>query len=727
MLFEGPCELQSPDDHLGRKRLMRYLKIGTAALVALLLVGLAALITEDWLSQPPSPARETLIAQAAHYHARIQRDHYGVPHISGPTDPDVAFGLGFAHSEDDFATIQEAALTARGQLAGVEGAKGAVTDYLVRLLKVHETVASQYDTVLPSDARAVLQAYADGVNYYAALHPDKVDRGLLPMTGQDVAAGFVFRTPFFYGLDHVIGQIMAPPPKAPQTAMLASLPIGSNGIAIAASKSADGATRLLVNSHQPYVGQVAWYEAVLDSGQGWHVAGGFFPGSPFMLHGHNAHLGWANTVNAPNLSTVYRLDVNPANPDQYRLDGQWKNFEKADAAIRIKIWGPLIWTVHRPLLWSVQGPVFSTDHGVFAVRYAGMGEARQSLQYYRLNRAANRDEWLAAMRLQALPSINYIYADEKGNIGYVYNGEFPVRAEGRDWAQVQPGDRSDLIWHGYLPFEREPQIWNPTSGYVFNSNNTPFQATGAQDALKPENFNPSMGIQTGMTNRAYRVQETFGVDPAITDESFRAYKFDIAYSERSDFARQIAEVIQLDPGSDPDLSAAQALLKGWDRHTNIASRAAALAVLMGTEAAHSDSHPDVPPIEALRHAITTLKTHFGRIDPEWGEVNRIRRGALDLPIDGGPDTYRAVYGVAQANGTLTAAAGDTFIMFVTWDKTGALSSDSISQFGSATLDTHSPHYADQTPLFVAMKTKPVLFTAAQLAGNVEADYPPGGR
>jgi acyl-homoserine-lactone acylase len=711
---------------------MRYLKIGAAALVGLVLVGLMAVIAQDRLSQPPAPARASLIAQAARYHARIQRDHYGVPHISGPTDPDVAFGLAFAHCEDDFATIQEGALIARGQLASVNGAKAAVTDYLIRLLKVRETVTSHYDTALPADARAVLSAYADGVNYYAALHPEKVERGLLPMTGRDVAAGFVFRTPFFYGLDHVIGKVMAPAPKTSRVAMAGysltgPIPIGSNAIAVAPSKSADGATRLLVNSHQPYAGPVAWYEAVLDSGEGWHVAGGFFPGSPFMLHGHNAHLGWANTVNAPNVTTVYRLDVNPANPDQYRLDGQWKNFEKGDAAIRVKVLGPLIWTVHRPLLWSVQGPVLNTDHGMFAVRYAGMDEVRQSLQYYRLNKATDRDQWLAAMRLQALPSINYIYADEKGNIGYVYNGQFPVRAEGRDWTQVQPGDRSDLIWHGYLPFDRVPQMWNPSSGYVFNSNNTPFQASGAQDALKPADFSPTMGIQTDMTNRAFRAEETFGADAAITAEAFRKYKFDIAYSERSDLAREIAEVVKIDPGSDNDLSAAQALLKGWDRRTNIDSRAAALAVLMRAEAAHSDSRPDVPPVDALRHAIKTLKTHFGRIDPEWGQVNRIRRGDLDLAIDGGPDIYRAVYGVAQKDGTLTATAGDTLIMFVTWDKTGALSSDSINQFGSATLDLHSPHYADQTPLFVAMKTKPVLFTQSQLEGNVEADYHPGNR
>ena len=106
----------------------------------------------------------------------------------------------------------------------------------------------------------------------------------------------------------------------------------------------------------------------------------------------------------------------------------------------------------------------------------------------------------------------------------------------------------------------------------------------------------------------------------------------------------------------------------------------------------------------------TLKTHFGRLDPEWGQVNRLRRGTLDLPIDGGPDIYRAVYGEPQPDGTLTAVAGDTFIMFVTWDKAGKLTSESIHQFGSATLDANSPHYADQAPLFVEMKTKPVLFT-----------------
>jgi penicillin amidase/acyl-homoserine-lactone acylase len=714
---------------------MRYLKIGALALVLILFGSAVFLIVSDRMGQPTPPDAASLIAKAAPYRVRIERDTFGVPHIIGPRDADVAFGMGFAHSEDDFATIQQVALAVRGQLAATEGPKAAVTDYLVRLFRVWETVNAKYERDLPPDLRQVLEAYADGVNYYAALHPDQVMRGLLPFTGKDVVAGFVFKLPFFYGLDHVLMKLNSPESGAAisnsgKNAFLrtdAPLPVGSNAVAVAPSRSADGATRLLVNSHQPYTGPVSWYEAVLDSGEGWHVAGGFFPGSPFMLHGHNEHLGWANTVNGPDLVDVYKLVINPANPNQYRLDGQWRDFQKSDAAIRVKIWGPIVWTAHREVLYAEQGPVMKTARGAFAIRYAGMGDVRPPLQYFRLNKAANLDEWRTAMRLQAIPSLNYVYADEKGNIGYIYNGSFPVRKEGPDWKGVLPGDRSDLIWRSYVPFDKEPQLWNPPSGFVFNSNNTPFHATAPSGDLKPEDFSPTLGIQTDMTNRAWRAIETYGADPRITADAFHAYKYDLAYSTRSEVAKVLAEVVAIYPGNDADLQQARAILQLWDRRTDVANRGAALAILtiepvlttrlQGTAARR--------PSDALWEAIATLKTHFGRLDPEWGQLNRLRRGTLSLPIDGGPDIFRGVYGEKQPDGTLTAMAGDTFVMFVTWDKSGKLTSESIHQFGSATLDRNSPHYADQSPLFVAMKTKAVLFTQAQLAGHVEADYRPG--
>jgi acyl-homoserine-lactone acylase len=700
---------------------MRYVKFGAILLVGLVALALLADILVYRLSRPAPPDLAALIAKAARYDVRIRRDSWGVPHILGRTDADVAFGLGFAHSEDDFATIQDVSLATRGDLAASAGPKGAVTDYLVHLFRVWETVDARYEKDLPADFRRVAEAYADGVNLYAAQHPDQVKAGFLPLTGKDVVAGFVFKTPFFYGLDSVLRKLNADTGGKP-------LPeIGSNGVAVGPHRSADGATRLLVNSHQPYEGPVSWYEVVLQSGEGWHAAGGLFPGSPFMLHGHNAHLGWANTVNHPDLADIYRLTINPANDNQYLLDGKWRDFERSDAAIKVKLWGPFYWTFHRDVLWSAQGPVFKTDHGVFAVRYAGIGEIRQALQYYRLNKARDLGEWKAAMRLLALPSINYVYADERGNIGYVYNGEFPVRKEGVNWQGFLPGDRSDLIWHSYLPFDRIPQIWNPKSDFVFNSNNTPFQATAPEDDLRPQDFSRTLGIQTNMTNRAFRALETFGADPAITAAKFRAYKFDLAYSTHAEIARMIAEVLAADPHGDADLAQAQQILRRWDRRTDIHNRGTALAVLMGVRVAGEE--PGAPwkerPVEALKEAIAILKAHFGRLDPEWGQANRFRRGPVDLPIDGGPDIYRAVYGTQQDDGTLTAVDGDTFIMFVTWDKDGKLSSESIHQFGTATLDKTSPHYADQSPLFVKMQTKPVWFTEDQLKPHIVRDYRPG--
>lgn len=698
------------------RRSLRWFLLGTVVLAVVVPAGWWAV---DHALQPAEVDRAPLVAAAAQFDVRIRRDEWGVPHVRGKRNVDAAFGIAFAHAEDDYPTIQQVLLATRGKLAAEAGLDAAPTDYIANLLGVWQTIAERYERDLPADLQAVLEAYAAGLNYYAATHEAEVARGVLPFTGRDIAAGFVFKTPFFYGLDRELRRLNDLPPDP--------LPKGSNGVAVAPSRSTDGATRLLVNSHQPFTGPVAWYEAVVESDEGWHVAGGFFPGSPFLLHGHNAHLGWANTVNAPDLVDVYRLQLNPANPDEYRLDGQWVPFIKREAKLRVRLWGPFRWTTSREVLWSVHGPVLQTRSGSYALRYAGMGEVRQALQYWRLNLARNIDEWRAAMALLALPSINYVYADEKGNIGYVYNGQFPQRQAGVDWSGTLPGDRSDLVWQGYAPFSAVPQLWNPRSGLVFNANNTPFQATARGDGLDPAAFPASWGIQRNMTNRAWRLLETFGADASISPEEFRAYKFDAAYSARSEVARVARELATPMPQDDASLAAARQLLAGWNLQTDRANRAAALGVLATTAVLgpEGDGTQGTAPQAALEEAAATLRQSFGRADPVWGEVNRLRRGAADLALDGAPDTLRAVYGKPAADGRLAAVAGDTYILFVSWDKAGRLSSESIHQFGSATERPASRHYADQAPLFAAMRTKPVWFTEEQLAGHVLEDYRPG--
>ena len=652
---------------------------------------------------------------------RIRRDEWGVPHIRAKSDAAAAYGLAWAQAEDDFATIQEAVFQSRGRLAELKGPAGIENDYLVHLQDVWGTVRRRYARDLAPATRKVMEAYAASLNAYAAKHPDKVLPGLLPITGQDLAAATTFRGPSFYGLDDVFRRTLRP--QAQKLALAEpKLETGSNGVAVAPSRSADGATRLLVNSHQPFTGPLAWYEAVIQTDEGWHVAGGFFPGGPFMLHGHNAHLGWASTVNNPDLADVFQLTVNPANREEYRLDGAWKRFESHWVEIKVKRADGGFDVMRKEIARSAHGPVVRNDRGVFAIRYAGMGEIRQNEQYFAMNKARNLSEWKAAMAMGVLPSNNYVYGDAKGNVGYVHNGRYPVRKEGVDWSGVVPGDRSDLIWNAQLPFAKIPQVWNPKSGWVFNANNTPFQATSEADDLKPGAFSKTLGLQTNMTNRAWRALETYGADTSITAEEFEAYKYDLTFSSRSDLAKALTLLGALNAKDDPDLAAAQALLKVWDRRTHRDSRAAPLAVLTVLKLLQT---PARPPVAVLKETMAELRTHFGRIDPTWGEVNRIRRGKVDLPVDGGPDIFRAIYGRPDPDGRLRGLAGDTFIMFVTWDRAGAMSSTSIHQFGSATLDEASPHFADQTPLFAAMKTKPVRFTEEQLKGHIVRDYRPG--
>ena len=174
-------------------------------------------------------------------------------------------------------------------------------------------------------------------------------------------------------------------------------------------------------------------------------------------------------------------------------------------------------------------------------------------------------------------------------------------------------------------------------------------------------------------------------------------------------------------------AAAQQLLAGWNLHTDRDNRAAALGVLATTAVLgpEGDGSGGKTPQMALQEAAGTLQQHFGRIDPPWGEVNRLRRGAVNLPVDGAPDILRAIYGKPAADGRLGAVAGDTYILFVSWDRDGQLHSESVHQFGSATERPQSPHYADQAPLYAAMRTKPVWFTEAQLVGHIVEDYRPG--
>src|SRR5258708_37199722 len=275
----------------------------------------------------PRPGPPSLAALAQAQRVRILRDKWGVPHVFGQSDADAAFGLAYAHAEDDWPTIQGALAAARGQLGLLLLSKTAIgNDYYAQLVRVREQVDEQYGA-LPSDYRAVLEGYASGLALYCSLHPDEADGRLFPISGRDVAAGFVHKIPLMIGMAKVLQAIDGGPERRAGDALaLESIPpgpyeiIASNEHAVLARRSTDGITRLNVNSTQPWEGPVSWYEAQIHSEAGWNMTGGTFPGAPVILHGHNDHLGWAHTNNAPHQIDVYRLETDDRRPGQYSFE-----------------------------------------------------------------------------------------------------------------------------------------------------------------------------------------------------------------------------------------------------------------------------------------------------------------------------------------------------------------------------------------------------------------------
>ena len=684
------------------------------------------------------------------YDVHILRDTWGVPHIFGKTDADAAYGLAYAHCEDDFATIQDLLLSTRAMGGIVNGPDAAQIDYMVHLLGIWKDVDEKYETDLSDRTRAICEAYAAGVNRYAALHPDAVALdALYPVSGKDIVAGFVFRSPFFYGLDATILELLGPERKRkvstkrasvlnfdPTTVFAATqkffsqgLPTGSNTFSVGPTRTADGSTFLNVNSHQPWEGPVTWYEAHVHSEEGWDMVGGTFPGAPLILLGHNRDLGWAHTVNKPDLADVYVLEMNPDNPNQYRFDGEWLDLEVDIAHLRVKVNedSDLTMPVNREILRSVHGPVLRTEHGVYAIRYAGMGDIRQVEQWYRMNRATTMDEWLDAMKMRAIPSLNCGYADKVGNILYLYNALLPLRHEGYNWQDYLPGNTSEVLWNEYLPFEKLPMVVNPHSGFVQNCNSTPFRTTTGPDNPSVHDYPRSFGIETHMTNRALRAMELLGVDPSITLDEFYAYKYDMKYAKDSFVGRNVRRILEAPEPQDSYLRQAIEVLRKWDLGTDPDNQGAALGVMTLRELNNPISDPSIEQLmEHLSKATDLLLRNFGRLDIPWKEVNRIRRGDLEMGLGGGPDILHAIYGRASGDDPrLFGRAGDCYVLLVRWAPDGSVSSRSIHQYGSATLDESSPHYADQVPLFVARQTKPVWFDEADIRAHLEREYRPG--
>ncbi|RYY16469.1 MAG: acylase, partial [Chitinophagaceae bacterium] len=250
---------------------------------------------------------------------QIARDSFGVPHIFAPTDAEVAYGLAWAHAEDDFATLQLVVLMGKAKLGTALGKKGAEADYVVNLLRCRQLVDEQWGT-MGADFIAVMKGYVDGLNAYAKAHPKEVRyKKAFPFNEKEYLTAVVFSTSIFCGVDKVLPQILGGKIKT-----LAGLSgEGSNAFVFHPKKTTTGEAFLTINAHQPIEGPTAFYEAHLNSEEGWNMLGGLFPGGCLIFHGTNENLGWAHTVNYQDKIDVFQLQMNPVSKNQYKFDNEW--------------------------------------------------------------------------------------------------------------------------------------------------------------------------------------------------------------------------------------------------------------------------------------------------------------------------------------------------------------------------------------------------------------------
>jgi acyl-homoserine-lactone acylase len=665
-----------------------------------------------------------VIAQINPANITIARDSFGVPHIFAPTDPEVAYGLAWAHAEDDFATLQLMILSGKAKMASALGKQGAQADYVVNLLRCRQLVEDQWNTLSP-DFIKLVDGYVQGLNDYAKSHPEAIKyKKAFPFNNKEYLTAGIFSLSIFCGVDRTLPKILG--------GKVGTIPgfssEGSNAFAFHPSKTTTAEAFLAINAHQPIEGPVAFYEAHLQSEQGWNMLGGLFPGACLIFHGTNENLGWAHTVHSPDIIDIYQLQMNPSNNNQYKFDGEWFELEVRKARMKIK--GIPI-AVSKKVYWSKYGATVKTKNGVFSMRLPANMDCKALEEWYRMNKARNYTEFYKAVSMTSLPMFNIVYADRHDTIFYISNAKLPLRNPdpAYNWKGTLPGNTSATLWTKFKPVAELPQYTNPASGFLFNTNHSPFLATDEKSNLNAIRYDLKDGFETYNNNRSARVTELMkGVDK-MDYEHFKKIKFDRQYPEQFVFPYGIDSLINLSIAEYPLLKEVITQLQHWDHRAVVNSKGAAVFLLayeyISKKLNNSASREltKAESVETYQYINDYMLTNFGTVDLTLGDIQKLARGKDARPGDGLPDILAAAYSKPYLNGTRNITTGDAYICFVRYPKTGLPIIESINTFGASQLP-NSPHYKDQMTMFQNQQTKHMSLDKKEVLQYAEKIYHP---
>jgi acyl-homoserine-lactone acylase len=708
-----------------------------------LLGGLAATAVAARLSSGTSAAVAQAAPDLAHWqlqaaNVRITRDDWGIPHVVGGTDADAVFGMIYAQAEDDFNRIERNYLVSLGRLAEAEGDSAIWQDLRQRLFIDPEVLQRDLYASSPAWLRRLMEAWADGLNFYLATHPEVQPRVItrfepwmaLSFTegsiGGDIERVSLTQLRAFYD-DSAVAMTDA------QQELGLVEPTGSNGIAIAPSYTQDGNALLLINPHTSFYFR---HEAHVTSREGLNAYGATTWGQFFIYQGFNQNAGWMHT-SAPvdnvdefaetivtgadgSLSYRYGDQLRPVTTKAIKLSYRTEDGGQAQRSFTTFA------THHGPIVREADGRW---------IAFALMNKPVEALQQSFLRtKAHDYADYIKVAGLKANSSNNTLFADSTGNIAFLLPQFMPIRDDRFDYRQPVDGSDPATDWQGLHSLESMPQVVNPQNGWAFNTNNWPWTAAGADSpnaADYPRYFN------TGSENeRGRHVIQLMTARSDFTLQTLRDAAFDSYLGAFADLLPQLVAAWDSLPDGDSRkarLADPINLLRGWDYRWSSDSTATSLAVFWTSGPRATDDER----LASLDAAVEQLTQDFGSWQVPWGQINRFQRNddaivqtfddakpSTPVPFAAGTWGSLASYPGARRPGTtrLYATSGNTFVATVEFGP--KLRASAVREGGNSG-HPDSPHFKDQAERYAGGNLRPVYFYPNDLIGHIERSYRPG--
>jgi len=691
----------------------------------------------------------------------IIRDNWGIAHVYGKTDADAVFGMEYAQAEDDFNRVEMNYINAMGRLAETEGKSQIYRDLRMKLFMDPVTLKKQY-AESPAWLRTLMNAFADGLNYYLYKHPEVKPRVIkkfepwmaLSFTegsiGGDIERVNLARLTAFYG--------NGPAPQTSADADDTAEPTGSNGVAISPADTVDHHALLLINPHTSFYFRS---ELQMASDEGLDAYGAVTWGQFFVYQGFNPHIGWMHTSSGVNAISEY-LETVQKRSDRY----YYKYGNKELPVIAKEITVPyktahgmaetkftVYYTMHGPVIGEERG---GEQNGKWLTIRLMQEPIKALIQDFTRTKATDYKSFRKTMELHTNSSNNTIFADSDGDIAYFHGNFIPRRDTQFDWTKPVDGSNPATDWHGLLTIGETPHLLNPKSGWIYNSNDAPWNAAGP-GSLKKQDF--PVYVETGGESarglHAVRVlsnRKDLTLDSLISSVAFDSYLpwFKITMPA-------LMKAWDEAPASDPlkaKLANQIAVLRKWDFRWGVNSIPTSLAVFWGTDLMHHvglqarlEDIPvydyvasKVPPaqlLQSLAAASDRLTADFGTWKTPWGRINRFQR--LDDDIISHFDDAKASIPVEFTSslwGSLASfgarpypntkkwygTSGNSFVAAVEFGKT--VRAKAVTAGGESG-NPSSPHFDDEAERYTTGNLRDVYFYRSQLKDHTERTYHPG--